>query len=92
MRMLKLIFVSLLMIFNVSLYAITVDEAKDQGLVIEKKDGYLEAKIERVDIEDLVKTTNKKRKIIYKQIAKKRNVPLKQIEESAGKKNTTPKK
>jgi len=71
-----------------SAWALTLDEAKVQGLIGEKPNGYLAPVSEnsKSDVQALVKDINQKRKAHYKEIAKKNGTELGAVEVLAGKK------
>lgn len=72
----------LLVSFNVS--AITLQQAKSQGLVGERNDGYLGyvKKPASDEVKQLVKSVNNKRKAKFEQTASKAGATLKQVEMS----------
>ncbi|MES2627289.1 MAG: YdbL family protein [Pseudomonadota bacterium] len=59
-------------------FAITLDEAKAQGLVGEKVDGYVAAVIANptAEIEALIKTTNDGRRQVYADLAQRNNITI----------------
>lgn len=69
-------------------WALDIDDAKDQGLVGETKSGYISAVSGNptADIKRFVADINAKRKAKYAAIAKKRGIPLKNVEQLAAKK------
>ncbi|WP_088328328.1 YdbL family protein [Lacimicrobium sp. SS2-24] len=66
--------------------AIELDDAKAQGLVGERVDGYLGIIKEAEGVSELVDDINGKRKSKYQQLAKQNNLELAQVEALAGKK------
>lgn len=64
-----------------------LDQAKAQGLVGEKSDGYLGLVVKRADTEKLVNEINAKRKSIYIELAKKNNITLEQVQSLAAEKS-----
>lgn len=68
-------------------FASELSDAKGAGLIGEQHNGYLGV-VKGADpkVAQLVKATNAKRKAKYKQIAAKRQIPLSQVEQLAGKK------
>ena len=66
----------------------TLDEAKQQGLLGERPDGYLGLATPSSSSEavELMKDINRKRRAIYKGIAGKNNTTLSSVEALAGKK------
>ena len=67
-------------------FALDLTQAKQQGLVGERSDGYLGAVIERADIKVLITDINQQRKQQYSALAKKNGITLKQVEQLAAKK------
>ncbi|MCC6953465.1 MAG: YdbL family protein [Deltaproteobacteria bacterium] len=73
--------------------ALSLEDAKAQGLVGEESNGYLGAVQGRPDVETLVQSVNNQRKQKYADIAKKNGTTLVAVEVLAGKKaveNTAP--
>lgn len=69
-----------------SAWAVTLDQAKQQGLVGEMSTGYLGIVVASSDVEALVAGVNKKRKDIYLTLARKNNITMKQVTALAGEK------
>jgi hypothetical protein len=69
-------------------HAVTLDEAKQQGLVGEDASGYLEAVVARPDkaVRDLVAEVNAKRRAEYERIADENGIDVADVEALAGKK------
>lgn len=68
-------------------FAMTVESAKQQGIVGERTDGLLGiVSGGGGDVQTLVNTTNAERLAKYKGIAEKRGTPLDQVQAVAGKK------
>lgn len=86
MKMIKILLTSLLLILSVSVNADQLGDAKAQGLVGEKPDGYLGVIVSSSDTQDLVTTINAKRKSTYQKLANKNNLELAQVEALAAKK------
>jgi uncharacterized protein YdbL (DUF1318 family) len=65
---------------NVAL-ALTLDEAKAQGLVGEKVDGYVAAVTAspNAEVQQLVSTTNNGRRDVYADLAKKNGITVEQV-------------
>lgn len=84
---------SCLLFFFIPLLAfgITLQEAKQQGLVGERPDGYLGLAKPSASAKtiDLMKDINRKRRDVYKGIAKKNGTALSAVEALAGKKAMT---
>ncbi len=59
-------------------FAITLDEAKAQGLIGEKVDGYVAAVIANPtpEIQELVKTTNDGRRQVYADLAQRNGITI----------------
>ena len=77
----------LLLIPTHQLFALSLQDAKSQGLVGETPSGYLEAvSAPSGAVSGLISTVNAKRKKVYAGIAKKNGTPLNQVEKLAGKK------
>jgi len=69
-----------------SAWAISLDQAKQQGLVGEMPNGYLGVVVASSEVEGLVDTVNKKRKDIYMDLARKNKITMQQVTSLAGKK------
>jgi hypothetical protein len=69
-------------------WADELDEAKAQGLIGEKANGYLGLVVNNASpsVKQLVDSINRKRKQKYQEVANARNIPLSQVEVIAGKK------
>jgi uncharacterized protein len=69
-------------------YAVDLQQAKSQGLVGEKPDGYLGlvATNAPVEVKQLVADINQQRKSSYQEIARRNNTSLQAVEALAGKK------
>jgi len=61
--------------------AITLDEAKAQGLVGEKVDGYVAAVIANpnAEVQELIKTTNDGRRQVYGDLAQRNNITIEAV-------------
>ena len=79
---------ALLLILAVMASAADLDQAKSDGLVGERADGYLGIVATSVpaDVASLVADVNAKRKSEYERIASANNITLAQVEALAGKK------
>jgi uncharacterized protein YdbL (DUF1318 family) len=64
--------------------AVTLDQAKQQGLVGEQANGYLGVVVASSEVNSLVMSVNKKRKDIYLKLARKNNLSMKQVTALAG--------
>lgn len=63
-----------------SVWAISLDDAKDQGLIGENSSGYLGLVVQDAEAKAVVDEVNEKRKAHYLQLAKKNNLSLAQVE------------
>lgn len=81
------LFLAFLLGFAVSVWALELRDAKEQGLVGETPSGYLEAVgIATQEVSDLLKNINLQRREEYQRIATKNNISLSDVEALAGKK------
>lgn len=71
-----------------SAFAMDLSSAKSSGLVGEKANGLVEATLPNPsgDVTDLVNTTNSGRLDVYKQMAEKQGIPLKEVQAIAAQK------
>ena len=69
-----------------SAWAISLSDAKQQGLVGEMPNGYLGVIVESTDTKNLVASVNEKRKTIYMNLARKNKLTLQQVTALAGEK------
>ena len=78
----------LLFLMPLLAFGVTLDEAKQQGLLGERPDGYLglAKPTASPDTVNLMKDINRKRREVYKGIAKKNSTALSAVETLAGKK------
>lgn len=69
-------------------FAMDLGSAKSSGLIGEKPNGLVEATLPNpsADITDLVNTTNSGRLDVYKQMADKQGIPLKEVQAIAAQK------
>ncbi|HET8708640.1 MAG TPA: YdbL family protein [Pseudomonadales bacterium] len=73
--------------FSLSAFALTLDEAKQQGLVGEQPSGYLAVVGKSSpDVDALVNDINQKRRSAYEGIAKRNGTDVSAVEQLAGKK------
>ncbi|TMO07230.1 MULTISPECIES: YdbL family protein [Pseudoalteromonas] len=63
-----------------SVWAISLDDAKNQGLVGEDSSGYLGLVVQNAEAKAVVDDINAKRKAQYLKLAKKNNLSLSQVE------------
>jgi uncharacterized protein YdbL (DUF1318 family) len=70
-----------------SAWAISLDDAKQQGLVGEMPNGYLGVVVNSAEAKNLVATVNEKRKNIYINLARKNKLTVEQVTTLAGKKS-----
>jgi uncharacterized protein YdbL (DUF1318 family) len=89
----KIIFTSLIVVsflFSSIAFALSLDEAKQEGLVGEKNNGYLGIVTvqndAQADVQSLIDDINAKRKAVYVKLAAKNGITLKQIEKLAAEK------
>ena len=77
----------LLFLMPLLAFGVTLDEAKQQGLLGERPDGYLglAKPTASPDTVNLMKDINRKRREVYKGIAEKNNTALSSVEALAGK-------
>jgi uncharacterized protein YdbL (DUF1318 family) len=66
--------------------AVSIDEAKSQGMVGEQSDGYLGVVADSPDARAVVADINAKRKAKYEQVARDNNLELNAVETLAGQK------
>lgn len=69
-----------------SAWAISLSDAKKQGLVGEMQNGYLGMVVESAEAKSLVASVNKKRKTIYMNLARKNKITMQQVTALAGEK------
>lgn len=71
-----------------SAFAMDLSSAKSSGLVGEKQNGLVEATLPNpsANVTDLVNTTNAGRLEVYKQMADKQGIPLKEVQAIAAQK------
>jgi hypothetical protein len=69
-----------------SVWAMSLEQAKKQGLVGELPNGYLGAVVSNNDVNSLVDKVNKRRKDIYLKLARKNNLTMEQVTKLAGEK------
>ncbi len=70
-----------------SAWAISLGDAKQQGLVGEMPNGYLGMVVNNAQAKDLVASVNSKRKNIYMNLARKNKITMEQVTALAGKKS-----
>jgi len=63
-----------------SAWAISLDDAKNQGLVGEDSSGYLGLVVQNAEAKVVIDTINAKRKAQYLKLAQKNNLSLSQVE------------
>lgn len=69
-----------------SAWAISLGDAKQQGLVGEMPNGYLGMVVNNAEAKSLVASVNNKRKSIYMNLARKNKITMQQVTTLAGKK------
>ncbi|TWX73642.1 YdbL family protein [Colwellia sp. C1TZA3] len=62
-----------------SAWAISLDNAKQQGLIGEMQNGYLGLVVDNAEARSLVASVNEKRKSIYLNLARKNNITMAQV-------------
>jgi uncharacterized protein len=67
-------------LMSFSVWAISLDDAKSQGLVGENSSGYLGLVVANSEAQAVVEEINAKRKAQYLKLAKKNNLSLAQVE------------
>jgi len=67
-------------LLSFSAWAISLDDAKNQGLVGEDSSGYLGLVVQNAEAKAVVDEINAKRKAQYLKLAKKNNLSLAQVE------------
>ncbi len=74
--------------FAASVFAADLDQAKRDGLIGERADGYLGLVVDSAagDVKELVAEINEKRKNEYRRIARANDISLTQVQVLAGKK------
>lgn len=77
---------ALFLVMSASAFALSLGDAKSQGLVGETRSGYLAAVKISGEINTLVDGINSQRKAHYQKIAKKNNISLEAVEVRAGQK------
>ena len=70
-----------------SAWAISLSDAKQQGLVGEMPNGYLGVVVDNAEAKSLVMSVNKKRKSIYMNLARKTKITMQQVTALAGEKS-----
>jgi len=73
--------------FAFSAWAISLEQAKQQGLVGEMPNGYLGVVVASSEVNSLVGMVNKKRKDIYLNLARKNKITMQQVTKLAGEKS-----
>ena len=83
---LTIILTAIALLFSSVALALTLDEAKQRGLVGEQTNGYLGAVVQQDDVLSLIADINAQRKIKYAEVADKNNITLPVVEKLAAKK------
>ena len=86
--MMRRIFLTLFLLVPLSAWALSLDEAKQSGLVGEDASGYIAAVSTKPskDVQALVADINAKRRAEYQRIADANGISLSDVEQLAGKK------
>ncbi|MBU2707008.1 YdbL family protein [Zooshikella marina] len=82
----RLLVLGLILCLPLTVLAMSLEEAKQQGLVGEQLNGYLGLVVNNVTAKKLITGINQKRKQKYEQLAKRNGVPLATISSLAGQK------
>lgn len=82
----KIIVLLTTLFISFSSLAMSLSDAKSQGLVGEQRDGYLGMVVESSDARSVVSDVNAKRKAIYLDLAKKNGVAIDVVAKLAGEK------
>lgn len=87
-RYLETLTLAVLTLFVVTALAADLSQAKSEGLVGERVDGYIGLVVQSVpaNVVDMVAAVNTKRKTQYQRIATKNGITLEQVQALAGKK------
>jgi uncharacterized protein len=85
-RLILLLLVAGILVSPSSTFALSLEQAKSQGIIGERPDGYLGIVQNENGAQELVSKTNALRKEKYQQIAKKNGTPLAAVEKLAGEK------
>ncbi|MFT2109743.1 YdbL family protein [Marinomonas sp. 2405UD68-3] len=83
MNKLKLITIVTALCVSFSAWALSLNEAKDQGLVGENTSGYLGLVVQNNQAKAVITAINAKRKATYIKLAKKNGLTLAQVEKLA---------
>lgn len=86
MKTVKILALLIALFSSVSALALTLSDAKSQGLVGETASGYLATVKVSTEAAKLVKSVNAKRKAHYQKIAQKNKLSLGDVEKRAGEK------
>jgi uncharacterized protein YdbL (DUF1318 family) len=81
----KIIF-TLLMLFSISAFAISLTDARSSGMVAENDKGYIEAIVNTSEVQDLVSEVNTKRYAEYQRIASDTGTSLAEVEKLSAQK------
>ena len=76
----------LVLVMTFPAWAISLDQAKNKGLIGEMPNGYIGIVVKSSEVSTLVKNVNKKRKELYLNLARKNKITMKQITALAGEK------
>ncbi|ARU56069.1 hypothetical protein OLMES_1995 [Oleiphilus messinensis] len=80
------IFLMLGLLFSLPSWAISLEDAKAQGMIGEQPNGYIGAVKGNTRAAGLIKEINAKREEAYQRIATKRGISIEQVAKLAGKK------
>lgn len=77
-------FLLLVLLMPLSAQAVSLAQAKAQGLVEETADGYLASRVTNAEVNALVNATNNERRAEYERRARQTGTPRRVAEEQAG--------
>ena len=86
MKTFKTFFATLCILLSSFAFAISLGDAKQQGLIGEMDNGYLGVVTSSAEVEKLVASVNTKRKAAYLELAKKNGITLEQVQKLAAQK------
>ncbi|MCG9696818.1 YdbL family protein [Shewanella sp. Isolate11] len=82
----KLLLLVTALVFSFNAFAISLHDAKSQGLVGEQTDGYLGVVVNSSEAQALAKSVNSKRRAHYEKIAKKNGISVDDVAKLAAQK------
>lgn len=80
-NVLKMMTLAICLLLTTTALALTLQEAKSQGLVGEQRDGYVGFVVSDVpvDVRALVRDINSRRRVLYQEIAEENGIRLEQV-------------